>query len=496
MDIPYTVSARPDTGLYNAKVGIWLFLASEVMLFGGLFSAYIFLRVGADYPWPLHELNVTLGFVNTLVLIGSSVTVLLAWASLKLRKFGAYKFYMLITVLCAAAFMVNKSFEYRAKFHHYAVTLTDGTVLTGHLNHGDAMEFEGSEFTTTIAGENKPIDADPAAYVLPYVDGELPAFKLSTGEAFAITSGEFKTFKTSKIQAAKAKLKAERDAAIAKAQAAFEVDSGKANEQALTAAKNINIIPDTAIKFTAAKPVKFKVSPSKLLDRTATTLTFKDGTTVTGKMLKDSLALSLDGIDLRNTPDKEKSLAWNSEYLGSAWKSAFIKQRDQVTEEYAKEYGDGKGGLRRDPNTHKEHQKNLYFLHVHTADAPAAGNHDPAAGAHKAEAHAPAEGHAAAAGSHGGGHGPEVSIQRKDILRYSNFTPSLNTYYAIYFVLTGLHGLHVVAGALVLAYFLFFNGRMMREDPEHLANRVEVGGLFWHFVDLVWIFLFPLLYLL
>ena len=78
----------------------------------------------------------------------------------------------------------------------------------------------------------------------------------------------------------------------------------------------------------------------------------------------------------------------------------------------------------------------------------------------------------------------------------SNFTPKLNTYYAIYFVLTGLHGMHVIAGALVLSYFLFFNGRLMREDPEHLANRVEVGGLFWHFVDLVWIFLFPLLYLM
>ena len=47
MEIPYTVSTRPDTGLWNAKVGIWLFLASEVMLFGGLFSAYIFLRLDA-----------------------------------------------------------------------------------------------------------------------------------------------------------------------------------------------------------------------------------------------------------------------------------------------------------------------------------------------------------------------------------------------------------------------------------------------------------------
>ena len=66
----------------------------------------------------------------------------------------------------------------------------------------------------------------------------------------------------------------------------------------------------------------------------------------------------------------------------------------------------------------------------------------------------------------------------------------------IYFTLTGLHGLHVVAGAGVLLYFLVFDGKRLRQDPEHLANRVEVGGLFWHFVDLVWIFLFPLLYLL
>ncbi|MGC3957306.1 MAG: hypothetical protein QM813_04860 [Verrucomicrobiota bacterium] len=53
MDIPYTTKPRPDTGLYNAKLGMWLFLASEVMLFGGLFSAYIYLRVGAPAgTWP------------------------------------------------------------------------------------------------------------------------------------------------------------------------------------------------------------------------------------------------------------------------------------------------------------------------------------------------------------------------------------------------------------------------------------------------------------
>ena len=81
------VTARPDTGLWNAKIGIWLFLASEVMLFGGLFSSYVFLRIGADYPWPVHELIVWPGFVNTFVLIASSVTVVFSWAFLKMRQY-------------------------------------------------------------------------------------------------------------------------------------------------------------------------------------------------------------------------------------------------------------------------------------------------------------------------------------------------------------------------------------------------------------------------
>ena len=58
MDIPYTVEARRDTGLINGKIGIWLFLASEVMLFGALFASYILIRVGAP-SWPRGESAVT-----------------------------------------------------------------------------------------------------------------------------------------------------------------------------------------------------------------------------------------------------------------------------------------------------------------------------------------------------------------------------------------------------------------------------------------------------
>ena len=111
MNIPYTVEERPDTGLTNGKLGIWLFLASEVMLFGALFSTYIILRVGAP-EWPHGELNVWLGMANTFILIGSSVTMVMAWASLKLNDWGKHRLYLILTFVLAGVFLVNKYFEY------------------------------------------------------------------------------------------------------------------------------------------------------------------------------------------------------------------------------------------------------------------------------------------------------------------------------------------------------------------------------------------------
>jgi cytochrome c oxidase subunit III len=56
--------------------------------------------------------------------------------------------------------------------------------------------------------------------------------------------------------------------------------------------------------------------------------------------------------------------------------------------------------------------------------------------------------------------------------------------------------LHVLGGALVIAFLWGPGAKMWRTEPERFTNRIEVSGLFWHFVDLVWIFLFPVLYLL
>lgn len=118
MNIPYTATARPDTGLYNAKLGVWLFLASEVMLFGALFSTYVLLRVNAPtWPHGYDILNVPLATFNTVVLISSSVTMVMAWASLMMKNFGKYRMYMGSTILLAIVFLVVKYFEYSAKFN-------------------------------------------------------------------------------------------------------------------------------------------------------------------------------------------------------------------------------------------------------------------------------------------------------------------------------------------------------------------------------------------
>lgn len=283
MDIPYTTTPREDTGLYNAKVGIWLFLASEVMLFGALFSSYILLRVGADWwPAPRSILNIPIGTFNTAVLIISSVTVVLAWASLKMNRLDRFRIFQGITILCAVIFVSVKSYEYVEKWKHYEVWTKDGGDFTGHLE---------------VNGKHNPMFYD--------LD------ELNAEHVSEIT---------------------------------FTKDPIKAGE------------PLTPEEGQEGKPI-------------------------------------------------------------------------------AKEGG---------------------------------GEH-----AHES-----------------------VVIKTSDIKRLSAFVPSHSTYFAIYFTMTGLHALHVIGGAVVMFYLWITSGAWFKRHPEQFTNRIEVCGLFWHFVDLVWIFLFPVLYLM
>ncbi len=102
----------------SAKLGMWLFLVTEILFFGGLFVAYIVYRAWNPelFIKASVELNTLLGAANTAVLIFSSLTMALSIREIQLNRVNRSIMYMAMTIACALFFMVVKYFEYMHKF--------------------------------------------------------------------------------------------------------------------------------------------------------------------------------------------------------------------------------------------------------------------------------------------------------------------------------------------------------------------------------------------
>ena len=577
MDIPYTVTARKDTGLYNAKVGIWLFLASEVMLFGGLFSGYVFLRVYADFPWPERALPVVPGLINTFILIFSSVTVVFAWASLKMRKWRQFQIYMIITLVCAGLFMVLKGIEYKAKWSHQAVRTKDFVVIEGHthkftIDGGGKIEHYPQEGHGSGKGEHAGNEFDSKGMVL-VADSEESGEKSKEGskgkkEKHYYNQVVFNTnsisvdlerfhgpiirdlMKQANAQGKKIKLAepaigrgspevAEEELApegeeltmgLLKKLRAVHFDA-KAHNAAIRTKQNrdawarlraslpkemrkepsykykdqLELNPEfdqfivkapSSLSFNIDPAVTFVLKPSHVRE-SETSAAFADGTTLGGEMdsQHSQIEMAADAIDFRFVAQRaeEKGIdpevaiesTWlveNNPQVAALW-SKHLEHIAKEEEKLKKEYGLGKDGKPKRVPTDTEKYRMGWQELVNMGE----GNEEKGVFSGFA---GPNHKHDYAK------HFPEVTVPRTEINLESKFTPQWNNYYAIYFLITGLHGLHVLGGIIVLGYFLLFGKKMYLNNPERLANRVEVGGLFWHFVDLVWIFLFPILYLM
>ncbi len=132
---------------FGAKLGMWLFLVTEINLFGGLFIAYSYMR--HKYPADFHEagaeLNATLGVTNTIVLLTSSLTVVLSIMAIQQGKRALSQRFLTSTILLGATFLVIKAFEWSAKFHH---GLYPSSAHLATLPHGEQIFF-GLYFTMT-----------------------------------------------------------------------------------------------------------------------------------------------------------------------------------------------------------------------------------------------------------------------------------------------------------------------------------------------------------
>jgi len=108
---------RDDIG---ARMGMWLFLFTELILFGGMFILYSVYRY--KYPEAFHlaakELNTIVGTFNTAILLTSSLTMALSITAIQRKQKALSMFFQFITIVLALGFMVNKFFEWSAKFHH------------------------------------------------------------------------------------------------------------------------------------------------------------------------------------------------------------------------------------------------------------------------------------------------------------------------------------------------------------------------------------------
>ena len=123
---------------YEASaLGMWVFLVTEIMFFGGLFTAYVAYR--SAYPGAFgaasDHLDLTLGAINTAVLIGSSLTMALAVHSSQVGKRGPLTIFLLLTMLLGSVFLGIKAVEYADKFHHGLVPGPHFTFAGPEANH-------------------------------------------------------------------------------------------------------------------------------------------------------------------------------------------------------------------------------------------------------------------------------------------------------------------------------------------------------------------------
>jgi hypothetical protein len=443
------------------------------------------------------------------------------------------------TLLCAVTFMGLKGIEYYVKFHHQALRMADGAIIEGHLgyelkegadkhhpNEGDyeldrkgrkieenRIYVEATDLSFNVVRFHKDwveeiIEEVKAhgAHATLAADLKMVTKQGGSAETIIAKDTELSIEVLNKIadqhlEARKNNAKLRTDDLRAAWVTAHDTYPGKRDWEIVDKVaidpshfsdKTLTEMP--AVVFKLDRPTKLEFFPRDVKEGESQSV-LRDETSITGKLLESPMVFHyVDALDFRSLalkakdrgldPMTEVEKSWilaNNKPLKEAWewhKGEIAKLEVELgkkslvptfTERYRVEWKDFVAKAEGKPRTDRDSV-------VHAKEQIFGPDYDER---EKIEAFP-----------------MHVEIPREKVAFASKFAPAWNTYYAIYFTMTGLHGLHVIGGALVLAYYLFFGKKMYLTNPEWLANRVEIGGLFWHFVDLVWIFLFPLLYLM
>jgi len=133
----------------GSKLGMWLFIFTELLFFGGLFIVYAVMRYknGTAFGLAAEELDVSIGAINTIILLISSATIAMSITAIQLKKKKLTIILLATTLILALVFLVNKYFEWGAKIEH---GLYPGSESLHQLGHGEVLFFGLYYFMTGL----------------------------------------------------------------------------------------------------------------------------------------------------------------------------------------------------------------------------------------------------------------------------------------------------------------------------------------------------------
>lgn len=433
---------QPALPLGNGKLFLWLFLSTEIMFFAGLIGTYIVLRFGAPAgTWPVpHHVHLAewIGAVNTFVLLMSSVTIVLALEAAKNNQTGLAKGWMVATFILGSIFLGVKAYEYKEKFRHGIYPSKPHSLIYDKADIyylqacRQKLEKPQKELTDGIAVTQENLDK---------LQAELMT-KANVPNVDSLPAEDKEQLKplTSALAEQKAQL------------------------------KSVDNILNNLIKF-SEHAASFEADPIRrraAMEIVATAIYPREHTSNSREQLVNLLATESAALENEQEDISRQVSSLESEHRGllekiPALEAKLAKAADDEKEPLNKEITDAKTGAE---------ALATQVAAVKLRQTAIKGRLDLHEVISSEENH------------HGLNEHPE----------YGRFTlpmkiPSGNMWASSYFLMTGFHAIHVLVGLIAFALVLPMSLGKKR------AHIIENIGLYWHFVDLVWIFLFPLLYL-
>ena len=369
----------PEQQFDSGKLGIWVFLVTEVLFFSGLFVAYTLWR--NHHPDVFQQahvfLNKYLGGMNTIVLLFSSLTMALAVRCAQLGKNKQCSLYLLITMVCASMFLGVKAVEYSHKWDMGIFVRSAFNYDAGH---------HAAEAGTLAAS----LGVSPYLITLCFI----PAVLL-LGFVVAAVIGKL-------------------------------IDKPLLSKFLVGMSITVGgyflgvVVGQIFVSVTEGGSHASVVAPAEPLMLHAMTADDKE-------------------------KGKEEAKADEKKSEGDEKKSADGDKKAANGEEHA----DGEGHNHADGEDHADDE-----ILAHDSE------HHPA--------------------SHG--------------IDPAKFDRDIGTFFSIYYCMTGLHAIHIIGGIIALAW-LYWRSLAAHWRPDYFGP-VDFVGLYWHLVDLIWIYLFPLLYLI